>query len=387
MADRKQSQETPATTSTRFDLEAIQGILPQLIDSLSDAVLVVDKEHRVVAANRRYADAFGFKRTPVTGLPCCGSVNCIEVAAGLGADSCAACDAHSLRQPQRRLRIVPGPDGTPRRWEATFSPVLDEAGEVSHIVVVCRDVSERSQLESQLSHSERLASLGILAAGVAHEINNPLASILAGVECLERWIAPDGSLAVTAEEAREVVQVLERETRRCREITDKLLLLGQPYSVAPTWVDLNRAARDTITLLRFQMSKQGVSAVEDLDSTLPEIWAKESAARAICMNLMLNAVQAMGQGGMLTVRTRRSARGVQLEIEDTGSGISPAHLDRVWDPFFTTKPPGQGTGLGLSITQRLVTRHGGTIRAENRPEGGARFIIQLPLEGPGGAGA
>ncbi len=387
MADKTESKESRPSPSTRFDLEAIQGILPQLIDSLSDAVLVVDKEHCVVAANRRYAEAFGFKRTPITGHPCCGAVNCIEIAAGLGVDSCAACDAHSLKQPQRRLRIVPGPDGTPRRWEATFSPVLDDGGEVSHIVVVCRDVSERSQLESQLSHSERLASLGILAAGVAHEINNPLASILAGVECLQRWIAPDGSLAVAAAEAREVVEVLERETRRCRDITDKLLLLAQPFSVAPTWVDLNRAARDTISLLRFQMSKQGVTAVEDLDPSLPHIWAKESGARAICMNLMLNAVQAMPRGGTLTVHTRRSARGVQLEIDDTGFGISPAHLDRVWDPFFTTKPPGQGTGLGLSITQRLVTRHGGSIRAENRPEGGARFVVQLPLEGPGGVGA
>jgi PAS domain S-box-containing protein len=386
MADKLDKPESRSNSSTRFDLEAIQGILPELIDSLSDAVLVVDREHRVVAANRRYAEAFGFKRARITGQPCCGAVNCIEVAAGLSAESCAACDAHSLKEPQRRLRVLTAADGSPRRWEATFSPVLDPTGEVSHIVVVCRDVSERSQLESQLSHSERLASLGILAAGVAHEINNPLASILAGVECLDRWIGHDGRIAVTPQEARDVVQVLERETRRCREITDKLLLLAQPYSVAPTWVDLNRAARDTISLLRYQMQKQGVAAVEDLDPELPEIWAKESAGRAICMNLMLNAIQAMPHGGTLTVRTRRSARGVQFEIDDTGPGIPASQIDRIWDPFFTTKPPGQGTGLGLSISQRIVSRHGGTVRAENRLEGGARFVVQLPVEGPGGVG-
>jgi len=100
----------------------------------------------------------------------------------------------------------------------------------------------------------------------------------------------------------------------------------------------------------------------------------------------LNAVQAMPKGGTLAVRTRRAGASLRLEIEDTGPGISDSHLDRIWDPFFTTKPPGQGTGLGLSITQRIVTRHGGRIRAENRSEGGARFIVELPVEGPGGLG-
>jgi signal transduction histidine kinase len=104
------------------------------------------------------------------------------------------------------------------------------------------------------------------------------------------------------------------------------------------------------------------------------------------MNLMLNAVQAMKQGGTLTVRTRGEGEGIALEIEDTGHGIEPIHLDRIWDPFFTTKPVGHGTGLGLSITQRVVTRHGGRIRVESRPGEGARFIVWLPLAGPGGDG-
>jgi two-component system NtrC family sensor kinase len=144
--------------------------------------------------------------------------------------------------------------------------------------------------------------------------------------------------------------------------------------------------RDTLSLLNYMLRKQRVKAVEALDPSLPPIWARASGIRGVCMNLMMNAVQAMKEGGTLTVRTRRDGDGVTLEIEDTGHGIEPVHLDRIWDPFFTTKPVGHGTGLGLSITQRVVARHGGRIRVESRPGEGARFIVWLPLAGPGGDG-
>lgn len=387
MSEEQERQSAPVSMAGRIDWESIRGILPQLIDSLTDAVIVTDRAHRVIAANRRYLDAFGGPaRAGVAGVDCGVAVRCAEAAAGFGPKECAACDVVESRAPQRRLRIVSDPYGASRRWEATFSPVLDAAGDVTHVVEVWRDVSERSQLESQLSHSERLASLGILAAGVAHEINNPLASILAGVEILERRLQEDASHSVSSGEASEVLQVLGRETRRCRDITDKLLLLAQPYSVAPTWVSVNRAVEDTISLLRYQTQHQGVRAVAEIEPAMPEIWAKDSGVRAICMNLMLNAVQAMPKGGTLRVRTRSFGHHVAIEVDDTGPGIAPPHLDRIWDPFFTTKPPGQGTGLGLSITQRIVTRHAGSIRAENLPQGGARFTVELPVEGPGGTG-
>jgi signal transduction histidine kinase len=387
MSDGQSPSEPRAGAVASIDWGAVLRILPQLIDSLTDAVIVTDRDHRVVAANRRYLQVFGgADRAGVAGVDCEIAVRCAEAMAGFGPGSCAACDVVQSGSPQRRLRVVSDASGAARRWEATFSPVLDGGGVVTHVVEVWRDVSERSHLESQLSHSERLASLGILAAGVAHEINNPLASILAGVDCLMRWLGSDGRFTVPPEEAREVLDVLGRETGRCRDITDKLLLLAQPYSVEPTWVNLNRAVEDTVSLLRHQMQKQQVRSIADLAPGLPEMWGKESGVRAVCMNLMLNAVQAMPRGGTLAVRTRRAGAGVGLEIEDTGPGIPDAHLDRIWDPFFTTKPPGQGTGLGLSITQRIVTRHGGRIRAENRPEGGARFVVELPVEGPGGVG-
>ena len=370
----------------RFDEDQVVSILPQLMDSLSDAVVVVDREQRLVAANAQYITCFGMRRSDLIGSRCTEVLHCPEDRASGDGGRCAACETFESRRPARRLRSVPDASGVLRRWEASFNPVFDSGGQVTHVVEVWRDVTARSQLEAQLGHSERLAALGTLAAGVGHEINNPLASVLAGVESLQRWLDRRKFGAQDLVEAAEILDVLEREVHRCRETTDKLMLLAQPYSTQPGWFDLNQAVSDTLSLLRHQMRKQAIESEEVLEPDLPPIWARHSSMRGVCMNLMMNAVQAMPNGGHLTLRTARGGAGVILTIEDTGAGIASQHLDRIWDAFFTTKPVGQGTGLGLSITQRVVTRHGGTIRVESRLGEGARFIVELPIEGPGGAG-
>lgn len=382
----KAETAAPLPAAQRFDEGQVLAILPQLIDSLTDAVVVVGRDQRVIAANAQYLSAFGTRRSDLVGTRCSEALHCPEDRARGDGGRCPACEAFDTRLPARRIRNLPDTSDVMRRWEASFNPVLDSSGEVSHVVEVWRDVTVRSQLEAQLGHSERLAALGTLAAGVGHEINNPLASVMAGVESLERWLArkqfDDDQIA----EAAEILTLLMREVTRCRETTDKLMLLAQPYSVQPAWFDMNAAVKDTLSLLLHQMRKQGIEAVEDLDPGLPAIWARHSSMRGVCMNLMMNAVQAMPQGGRLTVRTKVGGPGVILQVEDTGAGIAPQHLDRIWDAFFTTKPVGQGTGLGLSITNRVVTRHGGSIRVETRPGEGARFIVELPIEGSGGTG-
>jgi hypothetical protein len=378
----------------RIDAEQVRPILPQLIDSLADAMVVVDRDRRVVAANRRYLEAFGATGQELIGSFCQDTLHCPTLTgpdpsgggpSQPGSRRCEACEAMDKNRSFRQMRTVTSADGVTRRWEATFSPVIDEDGAVTHVVEVWRDVSERSQLEAQLAHSERLASLGMLAAGVAHEINNPVASILAGVERLVRWLKRTDGIGETArDEASRVLEGLEAEVLRCRETTEKLMLLATPYRAAPSWVDVNRAARDTLTLLNHQMSQQSVKGVEELEPDLPAVFARESGVRGVCMNLAMNALQAMPGGGTLTVRTRRAGERVRLEIEDTGTGIDPTHLDRIWDPFFTTKPVGQGTGLGLSISRQVVHRYHGSIWVENQPGRGARFVVELPIETPGG---
>jgi PAS domain S-box-containing protein len=386
MAETIRPNPAQTTSSGSLDLEQLIDILPALIDSLSDAVVVVDRARRVVAANRRYVEVFGVHRADVVGTACTEALHCPEVLGGPAPERCAACEALELARPERRIRTLPDAVGIPRKWEATFSPIVDGAGHATHVVEVWRDISDRSQLEVQLSHSERLASVGILAAGVAHEINNPLASIMAAAESLGRWLERNQFTPRDVYEARDTVQLMKREIERCRDTTGKLMLLGRPYATSPSWVDFNRAARDTLSLLSYELRKLGIETVESLDETLPPVWAREAGVRGVCMNLMINAVQAMPHGGRLRVTTARDGNRVRLEVEDTGLGIASQHLERIWDPFFTTKPVGQGTGLGLSITHRIVTRHGGTIRVESAPGQGARFIVELPVQGTGGDG-
>ncbi len=386
------SQTDPPTSSARISagsgpsgagLGPLQDVLPRLIEALSDAVVVLDHRGYVVAANRRFSDAFGISGAAVPGRPCPRTGHCIpgQSAADL---PCVACEIALTKQPRRVLQILPDASGQRRRWEATLNPVLDDSGEVSLVVEVWRDITDRSQLEAQLAHSERLASLGLLAAGVAHELNNPLASVLAGVEILQRMVERVTLPAAEAEEAREVLQALEQGTRRCAETADKLLLLGQQHSSRPLWIDLNRAALDTLALLRYATRKQGIVVNTQLTDGLPPVWGREGALRGTLMNLCLNAVQAMPSGGNLMVRTRATAEHVVYEVEDDGPGIAAEHLGHIWDPFFTTKPVGQGTGLGLSITQRIVTDHGGDIRVASTPGRGACFTVTLPVRSDGG---
>jgi PAS domain S-box-containing protein len=371
----------------RIDVGAISHAFPQFIDALTDAVVMIDRNRRVVAANRRYIEAFGARSERLDGTICQDKHNSPELRGGETGERCAACRVVDEGRPERLLRSIPDADGALRRWEAVLSPVLDDTGQVDYIVEVWRDITDRSRLEGQLAHSERLASLGILAAGVAHEINNPMASIMAAVDSLNRWLGRSESLdASDRAEASDILGMLESATLRCGETTDKLLLLAQPNQKAPAWVDLNRVVEDTVSLLGYLMRRNGVEAELLLADDLPNVWGRDSGLRGVVMNLCLNAVQAMGNGGRLAIRTAAVPDGIALVVDDSGPGIPPPLLDRIWDPFFTTKPPGEGTGLGLSITHQVVTRHGGTIEVRSRPGDGTQFTVRLPLGGPGGDG-
>jgi two-component system NtrC family sensor kinase len=229
-------------------------------------------------------------------------------------------------------------------------------------------------MQTRMAQSDRLASLGMLAAGVAHEVNNPLGGILALTSLtLEDMPRNDPN--------RECLEEVIRQTERCRDIVLRLLEFSRQSKANRELVDLNDILERTLALIGKQSMFFNVTVVRQYDADLPTVLADRSQFQQVFMNLLMNAAQAMNERGTLTVTTRRDPAGenVEIAISDTGCGIPPDQIGRVFDPFFTTKASGQGTGLGLSITYGIVTTHGGTITVQSRQGAGTTFTVRVPM--------
>ncbi len=231
-------------------------------------------------------------------------------------------------------------------------------------------------IHDRVAQSERLASLGKLAAGVAHEINNPLGAVLALTALTLEDLKPD-------DPNRENLEEVVRQTERCRNIVRGLLEFSRQSEPMTEPCDLNRVLEDTLSLLSRQSFFFNIAVVKELDPDLPRVMADRSQLQQVFMNILINAVQAMEERGTITLRSRRAPDGfVEISISDTGCGIAPDKLDRIFDPFFTTKPSGKGAGLGLSVAYGIVTKHQGTISVESEVGKGSTFTVRLPAAQP-----
>jgi signal transduction histidine kinase len=230
-------------------------------------------------------------------------------------------------------------------------------------------------LERELARSERLSSLGQMAAGLAHEIKNPLGSIQGAAEILGDD-APPGS------KQRDLLDVLRKESRRLGGVVDGFLGFARPRPLELAPLDVARALERVSKQIALDASARHIEIGRDVAPDLPAITADAEQLHQVFLNLLLNAIAASRDGGRISVAARSTMRNgrraVAIAVEDHGSGIPADVLPRVFDPFFTTKPPGEGSGLGLSVSYGIVTEHGGRLRGENRPEGGAVFTIELP---------
>jgi two-component system NtrC family sensor kinase len=234
---------------------------------------------------------------------------------------------------------------------------------------------ELEATQSQLVHTEKIASLGRMAAGVAHEINNPLAGILIYAELLQRDLAAN-------DVHRENIEVIINQTMRCQQIVHRLLDFSRQSLGEKKLFDVNDIINRCVELISHQAFFHNITVVRNLDPFLPQIVGDPGQLQQVFTNLLLNAADAMNGQGQITVASSPTPAqdGIILTFTDTGSGIPPEILDKIFEPFFTTKPPGKGTGLGLSIVYGVIQRHGGTISAESPLTGGTTFTITLPLE-------
>ncbi len=241
-----------------------------------------------------------------------------------------------------------------------------------------RQLAELKRTQSQLIRAEKLSAVGELASGVAHEINNPLTTILGQVHLL---LASPG----LGDGLRDRLTIIAEETTRAARIVQNLLMFARHYAPERRPCALADQVRRVLELKDYQLRQDGIRVETDF-GPCPPVYADENQLQQVLLNLVQNAHQAMARHPgerVLTLRLRALAGVARIEVLDTGPGIPPELLPRIFDPFFTTKPPGEGSGLGLSVSYGIVTEHRGRLRGDNRPEGGAVFTVELPLGKPG----
>jgi two-component system, NtrC family, sensor kinase len=266
-----------------------------------------------------------------------------------------------------------------RYFDATVSPIEDN--DQPRALMFLRDVTDRRSQELQLMQAEKMSSIGVLAAGVAHEINNPLSSVAGYAEALLRRFRDEPGLAEDQrfEVFQKYLEVIMKETYRCKGIIDSLLSFSRKSEGAVGPVDLNEVLQEVLVLVRFKSRYEQIEIGEFLQYDLPPVLGDGAGMRQVFMNLLLNAHQAIDGAGMVEISTFRDGEMGVAQIKDSGCGIPADRLAQIWNPFFTTKTVGQGLGLGLAITYNIVQRQGGEIQVESLKGKGSTFTVRLPL--------
>jgi two-component system, NtrC family, sensor kinase len=272
---------------------------------------------------------------------------------------------------QRRPELDEGPFLTEERQ------LLDAVAREIGLILERRGAEEEgAKLQDQLRHADRLATIGELSAGIAHELNEPLGNILGFAQLTAK------TAGLPAQASRDIEKIV-RATLRAREILRSLMLFARQTQPKKVNVDLNRLVQEGLEFLEARCSRGGVKLSRDLAPDLPEVTADPSQLLQVIVNLVVNALQAMPDGGTLVLRTLLRDDKVLLMVKDDGAGMSEEVRQQIFVPFFTTKDVGEGTGLGLSVVHGIVTSHGGSIRVESRPGGGTTFEVSLPIQAPG----
>ena len=252
-----------------------------------------------------------------------------------------------------------------------IAPLVSKDQEQIGRLIIFDDITDRDELERRLMQADKLSSIGLLAAGVAHEVNTPLAVISTYAQMLAKQVSED-------DQKSKLLEKIAKQTFRASEIVNSLLNFSRTSPTDFLETDLNRVIRETATLIEHQFQKAGVATRLTLDTSLPSVRGNAGKLQQVFLNLFINARDAMPSGGSLSVRTWAENGFAHVEVADTGQGISPEHLARIYDPFFTTKAPKKGTGLGLSITYGIVQEHNGVIEVDSTLELGTRFRLAFP---------
>jgi two-component system NtrC family sensor kinase len=260
-----------------------------------------------------------------------------------------------------------------REWDINTYPVLNLDGKVGQVVTLEQDITEKRKLEAEIIQNEKLVAVGHLAAIVAHEINNPLTSILANAQMLRLDLDPEQTELV------ESVKLIELAGVRATKVVENLQSMIRQGEFEFQYFDLNQSIQNALFLVSHEFISRQITIRFNRGEGLPEIYGSENHLQGVWANLLINSIEAIDSGkGEIKIDTLYDEGKFYVEIKDTGMGISEENLSRIFEPFFTTKKSGRGTGLGLSLARRIIRAHDGQIHVESSPGEGTRFTIMLP---------
>lgn len=362
------------------ELEQKRRDIQAILDGIPDVMVVISLEKKVLSVNKSFTDAY-------PGLEPVG-LACHKVFKGQD-EPCAPCSLDLARESatrvSRSLQILNRCGGN-RQIECTASVMPGGGDKPDRILLLQRDVTLEKEFQAKYFMAERMATVGVLAEGVAHEINNPLTSISGFAETLalrlgelEALIPKDEKSVAVFEDFHEFLGTILKECSRCSDIVQNLLTFGHREVKRLASVNLNDLVLNCIKLLGPKLSRlpRDLIALE-LDTDDPVVLGHPGELMQVMLNLVLNALYAVRTSGAIRIRTRVKDNLVVLKVADTGDGIEPEHIDKLFEPFFTTKPPGQGIGVGLSTCYNIIRKHGGEICVESEPGKGAVFEVILP---------
>jgi PAS domain S-box-containing protein len=356
----------------RQELHETRAMCKMILDELIlDEVMIINRDHTIADINRHLLNKLGLRREEVLGKRCYEITHHRDSPCSGDHHPCPLVQTLESGRPSQTTHVHLDKDNRELFYSISTYPVI-EKNEITGAIEIARDITRDINVQKTLMQQEKMASIGRLSAGVAHEINNPLTTILTSAMLLQEDLAAD-------DPAREELQLIANETLRCRKIVTSLLNFARQNKPQKSMANINTIVAETILLTHKQAAFKDITVVSQLARQLPDQMLDKGQIEQALINLVLNAVEATPEGGTISIKTAllSSLRAVEIILKDTGAGIAADQLDKIFEPFFTTKET--GTGLGLAITHGIIEQHGGTIEVESAVGQGTAFTIYLPM--------
>ena len=370
----------PGVVDTDDRLAHQQALLEGIVDSLPVGLHVVNRNYDIVAWNRNREDnIYGIKRIDAIGKSIFDVLR-KQPREKIQEEFERVFETGLIERVEAATTI----GGVHRHFLISKIPMKLDGDSTSHVITVAEDITERKQMREQAATSEKLAAIGQLAAGVVHEINNPLATIAVCAEALTNRLKEMPGFPDNLRDAfQEYLTIIETEAYRCKRITNSLLDFSRAQTSAKECLDINLVVDQTLFLLKHSRQLRNVDLDCDFSADLDYVWGNDGQLKQAFMAMIINASDAMSHNGKLSVKsyqvTADGHKRAIIEFTDTGCGISAENITKIFEPFFTTKARGSGTGLGLSICYGIITEHGGEITVESKPGKGSTFRISFPV--------